>query len=126
MSLYEMKSFKSSNTNLTLLALVAQKIMFGQQFYEKFKFGFLNSVITYYLPMVKDFILAFASQCIHAPPPKYVGVLLASFESLQTIMEAVRKEIKPCPALESILCNVSCHSIAGKIYNLKNMFISMV
>ena len=33
MSLYEMKSFKSSNANLTLLALVAQKIMFGQQFY---------------------------------------------------------------------------------------------
>jgi hypothetical protein len=33
MALYEMRSFKSSNTNLTLLALVAQKIMFGQQFY---------------------------------------------------------------------------------------------
>lgn len=41
--------------------------------------------------MVRDFIKAFASQCIHAPPNKYVGVLLASFESLQTIMEAVRK-----------------------------------
>lgn len=54
MSLYESRaSNPSSNTNLTLLALVSQKIMFGQQFYEKFKFGFLNQVILHYVTTIK-------------------------------------------------------------------------
>lgn len=54
MSLYESRSLSpSNNTNLTLLALVSQKIMFGQQFYEKFKFGFLNQVILHYVTTIK-------------------------------------------------------------------------
>jgi hypothetical protein len=126
MALYERKSFKSSNTNLTLLALVAQKIMFGQQFYEKFKFGFLNPIIVHYLPTVREFILAFASQSIRPPPDKFVKVMLCSLESLQIILEAVRTEIRPSPALEVTLCNTSCHMIAGKPYQLNKMFISLV
>lgn len=69
----------SPNVNLTLLALIAQKIMFGQQFYEKFKFGFLNPIILHYLPTVKQFILGFVSESIKPPPNKFTNVLLASF-----------------------------------------------
>jgi hypothetical protein len=82
MTLYENKTVISPNANLTLLALLAQKIMFGQQFYEKFKFGFLNPIILHYLPTVKQFIMGFASESIKALPTRFINILLISFETL--------------------------------------------
>jgi hypothetical protein len=35
----------SQGHNITMIALIAQKIMFGQEFYERFKYGYFNSVI---------------------------------------------------------------------------------
>lgn len=54
MSLYETRAQRASDgINLTMLALISQKIMFGQQFYEKFKFGFLNQIILHYVTIIK-------------------------------------------------------------------------
>jgi hypothetical protein len=54
MSLYDLRAKRASDgTNLTMLALISQKIMFGQQFYEKFKFGFLNQIILHYITTIK-------------------------------------------------------------------------
>jgi hypothetical protein len=78
MNLYEARSQPLSNVNLTLLALVSQKIMFGQQFYEKFKFGFLNPIIVHYVSAVKQFILGFVAESIRVPPPQAFPVLLIS------------------------------------------------
>lgn len=61
MNLYESRNKTVNNVNFTHLALISQKIMFGQQFYERFKFGFLNQIIIHYIPLVKDFILGFSS-----------------------------------------------------------------
>lgn len=83
MSLYESRAASSgsgcSSTNLTLLALVSQKIMFGQQFYEKFKFGFLNQVILHYVTTIREFIRGFISASINSPPPKFMNNCLISF-----------------------------------------------
>jgi hypothetical protein len=80
MNLYEQRTQNASNnTNLTLLALISQKIMFGQQFYEKFKFGFLNQIITHYIPTIRQFIKGFVSSSIHQPPFKFMDHALLSF-----------------------------------------------
>jgi len=90
MNLYEARSQPLSNVNLTLLALVSQKIMFGQQFYEKYKFGFLNPIIVHYVSAVKHFILGFVSDSIRAPPTPFFSVLLISLESLKFVYESIR------------------------------------
>lgn len=46
--------------NITMIALIAQKIMFGQEFYEKFKYGYFNTIIKDYAPKIKEFIENFA------------------------------------------------------------------
>lgn len=126
MILYENKTVISPNANLTLLALLSQKIMFGQQFYEKFKFGFLNPIILHYLPTVKQFIMGFASESIKALPTRFINILLISFETLQFVFEVVRHEVRPLPALEVTICNLSCHTIAGKTYPHKNIYLSLI
>lgn len=60
------------------MALVSQKIMFGQQFYEKFKFGFLNSVIVHYSSIIREFIKGFVSSSIHQPPANFMNNILLS------------------------------------------------
>ncbi len=100
--------------------------MFGQQFYEKYKFGFLNSVITHYVPTIKQFILGFSSDSIQAPPRKFMNVLLSSFESLRFMYDILKDEIRPLPGLEIAVFNTSCHQIAGKSYPLKSIFVCLV
>lgn len=100
--------------------------MFGQQFYEKFKFGFLNPIILHYLPTIKQFILGFASESIKAPADKFINTLLISFQSVQFVFEVVRLEVRPLPALEVVICNLPSHTIAGKIYPHKNIYVSLV
>ena len=78
MNLYEARSQPLSNVNLTLLALVSQKIMFGQQFYERYKFGFLNPIIVQYVSAVRQFIMGFVSESIRAPPDPFFSVMLVS------------------------------------------------
>lgn len=38
----------------------------------------------------------------------------------------VRNEIKPVPVLEIVLGNTSCHVIAGKAYDFKHIFVSLI
>ena len=123
MSLHEARTHNASNNiNLTLLALVSQKIMFGQQFYQKFKFGFLNKIIANYVTTIKQFIRGFISSSIHQPPVKFMDNMLLSFESVKFIYEAIEKQIK-LPYISQYICNVASHNIANKSYPLKNIFV---
>lgn len=125
MSLYEARagSSGSSSTNLTLLALVSQKIMFGQQFYEKFKFGFLNQVILHYVTTIREFIRGFISASVAAPPQKFMYNCLLSFDSLRFVYELLREELGFLPAATEHILKASHHSIASKSYPLRSIFV---
>lgn len=127
MSLYESRAACSgsgcSSTNLTLLALVSQKIMFGQQFYEKFKFGFLNQVILHYVTTIREFIRGFISASIHSPPPRFMNNCLLSLESIKFVCEVLRPELDALPFATEHILNATHHSIASKSYPLRSIFV---
>lgn len=56
------KDSSHHNYNITMIALLAQKIMFGQEFYEKFKYGYFNAIIKEYAPKIRHFIENFAEK----------------------------------------------------------------
>lgn len=124
MSLYENRNQSyANNTNLTLLALISQKIMFGQQFYEKFKFGFLNQVINHYTSTIRQFIKGFVSAEINQSPIKFMENILFSFQSIKFIYEVVKNDVGSLTFINEYVCNVSHHNIAGKSYPLKYIYV---
>ena len=125
MSLYEARAATGagSSTNLTLLALVSQKVMFGQQFYEKFKFGFLNQVIVHYVTTIREFIRGFISASLQPPPARLLSNCLLSLESVRFAYEALREELGVLPLVTEHIVNASHHNIASKNYPLRSIFV---
>ncbi len=76
-----------------MIALIAQKIMFGQEFYEKFKYGYFNNAIKEYAPKIKAFIENFAEREIIAfDNRKEVECMLVSLETVKFLYETLRKK----------------------------------
>ena len=79
MHLYQQRCTAPHHTaNLTTLALLSQKIMFGQQFYQKYKFAFLNPTIDHFLPNIDFFIKGFANGPPLCPQPQFPVAMLST------------------------------------------------
>ena len=50
------------NFNIPIIALLSQKILFGQEFYEKAKYSYFNQLITHYSKSINDFMFNFLDE----------------------------------------------------------------
>lgn len=56
------------NFNIPILALFSQKILYGQEFYEKQKYSYFNQLITHYAAPIKRFMMNFLDDINMEPP----------------------------------------------------------
>ena len=50
------------NFNIPILALFSQKIIYGQEFYEKQKYSYFNQLITHYAEPIRRFMINFLDE----------------------------------------------------------------
>ena len=55
-------SMNVMNLNIPIIALLSQKILFGQEFYEKAKYSYFNPLITHYSTTIHDFMVNFLDE----------------------------------------------------------------
>ena len=50
------------NFNIPIIALLSQKILFGQEFYEKAKYSYFNQLISHYSESIHNFMVNFLDE----------------------------------------------------------------
>lgn len=97
------------NFNIPIIALFSQKILYGQEFYDKQKYTYFNQLITYYSKPIQDFMRNFIEDIKGRPVVKkdrIIFPMLLSLEAIKYLYEAMRtaKLIQELPALASRVC----------------------
>lgn len=73
------------NFNIPIIALFSQKILYGQQFYDKQKQTYINQLITHYSKPIKEFMLNFIGDAKIKPEKKKQRIIYPMLLSMESV-----------------------------------------
>lgn len=102
-------SLNVKNFNIPIIALFSQKILYGQEFYDKQKYTYFNQLVTHYAGPIQEFMRNFIEDIKERPVAKKERIIfpmLLSLESIKYLYESMKaaKVIQDLPALSTRVC----------------------